>query len=140
MPSLNRRQALASLLGLASAAVVDPEQLLWTPGRKLISIPKQRHLRHIQVTFRVAPMGNWFKRQRSCIAPAAEVLRKRIREISRETGYPPEFLPLPAYFEPPNPLLHATGEQFGFKEARCTVGYAAMSDLYIGTVDCLVKI
>ena len=32
---MNRRLFLASLTGL----VVDPERLLWTPGKKLISIP-----------------------------------------------------------------------------------------------------
>lgn len=34
---MNRRSFLASLL---ATATLDPERLLWTPGRKLISIPK----------------------------------------------------------------------------------------------------
>lgn len=33
---MNRRLFLSSLLG---AATLDPERLLWVPGRKLISIP-----------------------------------------------------------------------------------------------------
>lgn len=33
---LNRRGFLGALLGLAA---VDPERLLWTPGKRLISIP-----------------------------------------------------------------------------------------------------
>ena len=37
MKVMNRRGFLAALMG---AAVLDPERLLWVPGRKLISIPK----------------------------------------------------------------------------------------------------
>ncbi len=37
---MNRRLFLASLIGSASAAIIDPDRLLWVPGRKLISIPK----------------------------------------------------------------------------------------------------
>ena len=36
---MNRRSFLA---GLATAFVVDPERLLWVPGKKTISIPKPR--------------------------------------------------------------------------------------------------
>ena len=36
---MNRRLFLGAI---ASAFVADPERLLWTPGRKLISIPKPR--------------------------------------------------------------------------------------------------
>ena len=36
---MNRRGLFAVLAG-AVAAAVDPERLLWIPGRKLISIPK----------------------------------------------------------------------------------------------------
>ena len=34
---MNRRGFLSALVG---AAVLDPERLLWIPGKKLISIPK----------------------------------------------------------------------------------------------------
>lgn len=36
----SRRGFLATLFVGAAAATVDPEKLLWVPGRKLISIPK----------------------------------------------------------------------------------------------------
>lgn len=36
---MNRRAFLGALL---AAFVVDPERLLWIPGRKLVSIPKPR--------------------------------------------------------------------------------------------------
>jgi hypothetical protein len=36
---MNRR-AFFSLLSAGVAAAADPERLLWTPGRKLISIPR----------------------------------------------------------------------------------------------------
>ena len=39
MAGLNRRNFLSSLLGTASAFALDPERLLWVPGKKLISIP-----------------------------------------------------------------------------------------------------
>lgn len=36
---MNRRLFLSSLAALASTAVLDPEKLLWIPGKKTISIP-----------------------------------------------------------------------------------------------------
>lgn len=36
---MNRRAFLASLASVAGALTLDPEKLLWVPGRKLISIP-----------------------------------------------------------------------------------------------------
>lgn len=36
---MNRRSFL-SLIGACVMVAVDPERLLWTPGRKLISVPK----------------------------------------------------------------------------------------------------
>jgi hypothetical protein len=33
------------LAALAAGFVIDPERLLWVPGKKLISIPKPRHRR-----------------------------------------------------------------------------------------------
>jgi hypothetical protein len=35
-----------SLFGLLAAAALDPERLLWTPGRKLISIPAPPRMIH----------------------------------------------------------------------------------------------
>ena len=37
---MNRRSFFSVLAG-ATAASFDPERLLWVPGRKLVSIPKQ---------------------------------------------------------------------------------------------------
>ncbi len=39
---MNRRGFLTSLLGIAATATLDPERLLWVPGKKLTSIPKPR--------------------------------------------------------------------------------------------------
>lgn len=42
---MNRRAFLAALAGgVAAGASLDPERLLWVPGRKLISIPKPQVL------------------------------------------------------------------------------------------------
>jgi hypothetical protein len=37
---MNRRGFLSALIAAGTAAAIDPEKLLWEPGRKLISIPK----------------------------------------------------------------------------------------------------
>jgi hypothetical protein len=37
---VNRRGFLSALIAAGTAAAIDPEKLLWEPGRKLISIPK----------------------------------------------------------------------------------------------------
>lgn len=37
---MNRRSFLSALATIAGVAVADPEKLLWTPGKKLISIPQ----------------------------------------------------------------------------------------------------
>ncbi len=37
---MNRRGFLGALLGTAAGLALDPEKLLWVPGKKLISIPK----------------------------------------------------------------------------------------------------
>jgi hypothetical protein len=39
---LNRRSFFASLAGGAAALTLDPDKLLWVPGKKLISIPAPR--------------------------------------------------------------------------------------------------
>jgi hypothetical protein len=47
---LNRRGFL-SLLGIGAAtAAIDPERLIWTPGRKLISIPAPRVIVRVNIT------------------------------------------------------------------------------------------
>ena len=42
---MNRRAFFVSLAALASTGALDPERLLWVPGRKLISIPKPAQFR-----------------------------------------------------------------------------------------------
>ena len=37
---MNRRGFFSVLAGMAATATLDPERLLWVPGKKLISIPK----------------------------------------------------------------------------------------------------
>jgi hypothetical protein len=39
---MNRRTFFGSLAALVAGATLDPEKLLWVPGRKLISIPALR--------------------------------------------------------------------------------------------------
>jgi hypothetical protein len=51
-----RRGFLGALIAGAAAAAVDPERLLWVPGRKLISVPKPRvvFVEYVELTFDVA--------------------------------------------------------------------------------------
>lgn len=37
---MNRRSFIAQMIAAGLVATIDPERLLWEPGRKLISIPK----------------------------------------------------------------------------------------------------
>lgn len=39
---MNRRGFLSALIAAGTAAAIDPERLLWTPGKKLVSIPSYR--------------------------------------------------------------------------------------------------
>lgn len=41
---MNRRGFIGSLAMATAALVLDPEKLLWVPGKKTISIPKTREL------------------------------------------------------------------------------------------------
>jgi hypothetical protein len=47
---MNRRGFLGLLAGIASAAVLDPDKLLWVTGRKLISVPCIS-IPHTELTF-----------------------------------------------------------------------------------------
>jgi len=38
---MNRRAFFGALTGIAAIAALDPEKLLWVPGKKLISIPRR---------------------------------------------------------------------------------------------------
>jgi hypothetical protein len=44
---MNRR----GFLGLLAGVVLDPERLLWVPGRKLISIPQPKHYTAVQLIY-----------------------------------------------------------------------------------------
>lgn len=39
---MNRRGFLGAMLGAVAGATLDPERLLWVPGRKVYSVPKLR--------------------------------------------------------------------------------------------------
>ncbi len=136
---MNRRQALASLLGLASAAIVDPERLLWTRGKKLISIPRQRELKQIGVDFYIPIIRGRALDEGVYLEAAAAALAKRIGEMSRRAGRLPEFLPLTLSREAP-----AAFGSFGFpntlKNVRYSVGFDVLTYQQMGRLDCLVKI
>lgn len=46
---MNRRGFFGSLAAIAATAVLDPERLLWVPGKKLISIPAPRPIYVIRI-------------------------------------------------------------------------------------------
>lgn len=43
-PIGNSRRSFLAMLGIGAVVAVDPERLLWTPGKRLISIPSDRQL------------------------------------------------------------------------------------------------
>jgi len=54
---MTRRGLIGALLG---AATMDPERLLWVPGKRVISIPKpvvQKHVVYVQVPIRFSPIA-----------------------------------------------------------------------------------
>ena len=57
---MNRRNFLSALIAAGTAAAVDPERLLWTPGRKLISIPKPPLVEDWTVQLRRLKRGDVF--------------------------------------------------------------------------------
>lgn len=59
---MNRRSFFRAALAAAAVAAVDPERLLWTPGRKLISIPAVDKWTAVQINQAPVPsipMDEW---------------------------------------------------------------------------------
>lgn len=46
---MNRRGFLSALISAGVAAAADPERLLWTPGKKLISIPAPQPIEILRI-------------------------------------------------------------------------------------------
>ena len=67
-----------ALFALAAAAVLDPDRLLYVPGKKLISIPKPqpdcRHLRFRKQAFAGKPLGFRVRVYPRSLADAAQAL------------------------------------------------------------------
>lgn len=92
---MNRRGFLGALLG----AALDPERLLWVPGKKLISIPAPRvyfvetplirlmeKLRKAEIRnrgFPLQPMFEWFEEESSRKKSYAEIFPGKIAVIGR---------------------------------------------------------
>ncbi|MGD0012803.1 MAG: hypothetical protein ABSD56_00025 [Bryobacteraceae bacterium] len=99
---MNRRGFFAVLAGVAATAVLDPERLLWVPGKKLISIPRPR----LTIAFEGFQKNT---REEWAIGPDGRVLGysfdygdgvlRRIRD-SYWIGKSPPFVPMPQ----PTPL------------------------------------
>lgn len=70
---MNRRGFLGTLAGLAATAALDPERLLWTPGKKLISVPSGIVKPGLPIGYAISdiPAGNygWIMVQ-GCTSPA----------------------------------------------------------------------
>lgn len=67
----NRRGFLGMLAAAIAGATLDPERLLWEPGKKLISIAAPRELRIVGETIHV--------RKRMRIVGETILVRKRMR-------------------------------------------------------------
>jgi hypothetical protein len=92
---MNRRGFLGSLAaGLAGAAAIDPERLLWDPAKKLYSIPKRVHVPAVHMLYcgrevdpRDCLLGiggvEFHERYRQ---PALASLRATVSELVRKSG------------------------------------------------------
>ncbi len=79
--AFNRRGFLSILTGVTAATViVDPEKLLWVPGRKLISIAKPLPPKIIGVSWTNPLVSRTFKSKYSWVAD---------REVAREVEFEP---------------------------------------------------
>lgn len=76
---MNRRSFLTGLATLIGGAALDPERLLWVPGKKLISIPKPAWTDLYPPRISNEMLMNWLN-------PAIDILDERIRrEIIQQT-------------------------------------------------------
>lgn len=131
---VNRRGFLASLL---AATTVDPERLLWVPGRKTISIPKPFQLERyffgevFYVSERVAVDSSDFHAQ--FIMPAVERVHANMAQAAFRMISKPKFLQL----EIPNDMSHAKHLPGGLR-------FMLASDIetgrLMGRVDALVEL
>lgn len=73
---MNRRSFLQLFAAAAAGAIADPEKLLWTPGKKLISIPKPRTDFDFGTSPAVSlPMVYWFGPQGLYVSVGGEFRR-----------------------------------------------------------------
>jgi len=139
---MNRRGFLATLFGGAvAAATLDPEQVLWKPG-KLISIPRVLHVArsvHFGCVFElgVYEKGAFAEAIASYTADSLKRLEANIAEEVARTGRTPQFLPLPL---PRGVDFTATGPLGSLSEARIVRVYDILRNVWIQRVDCLVRI
>jgi len=92
---MNRRGFLGLVSAIAAGAMLDPERLLWVPGRKLISIPRPIPPMHrVGVGFELStPMLPLEEIELRYLEPAVAALEAAIQERYRVSAF--EALRLP---------------------------------------------
>lgn len=117
---MNRRAFLSSLAAITAGATLDPERLLWRPG-KLISIPRPHKTYHLMRNFDVN--SKFLDDEVGLLS--AEILRKyNVYEFSA--------LPLPA-----TGIARSTMVKNGVP-VRVVAAYDVYAG-YLGRVDCMFE-
>jgi hypothetical protein len=83
---MDRRGFLSALIAAGTAATIDPDKLLWEPGRKLISIPRHRMPRNFWYCVEFETFSG--KQGLDCYPPAlAELSTVAGRKLSLDDVY-----------------------------------------------------
>ncbi len=87
---MNRRGFLGILGAAIAGATLDPERLLWEPGKKLISIPKPRFLGPVY------ERGRYYDMHRGLVIRYHYDSLLGISKLDVMYGYPDQYGPLAA--------------------------------------------
>ncbi len=142
---IGRRGFLGMLAAAVTGAALDPERLLWAPG-KLISIPKRVHIPQTRIFSVHQLLPDFMNRvrldfptlERTYLSPAALSLDLAVQRAIRESGgAPARFLPM----ELPSGVGPGARGPFGvIPEATWFYGYNPINDQDYLISRCMVRI
>lgn len=139
------RRGFLGILAAGVAAASDPDILLWTPGRKVISIPPMvtlPRLHHFGVTFEspwegYAPSGFGGERERRNVAQAARALSARVKR-DLAGGRQPQYL-APANLSSQVEYDGVHAQMLDMRNVRLRIAYDPITRPRTGTLSVTVK-